>query len=303
MIKYRLAALALKGFSCCEPARRLYRDLGNWLGAGKRAAGIMPSYYFERVERNVAMCLKYGPLRADDLVLELGTGWIHWEALTLRLFFDFQAILYDVWDNRQLSALKSFVRQLEQRFGKEGFLEGCDFDRARSLIKKIEAVRNFDDLYEMLKFRYVVDPSGLMQSLPRDAFRLAISAGVMEHIPAATAPQFVSNMASVLSVGGLGIHSINIGDHLYHFDHSVSPKQYLAYSESQWRLWYENGVQYINRIQPSDWSRMFTRAGFSILEEGGSYADLTSLRIHPQYQGLSRKDLECTYFALVARKG
>lgn len=93
MIGYHLAALALKGFSCCEPARSLIRGLGNRLGGKKRTVCEMPGYYFERAERNITWRLKYGPLRADDLVLELGTGWVHWEALTLRLFFDFQAIL------------------------------------------------------------------------------------------------------------------------------------------------------------------------------------------------------------------
>ena len=303
MIKYHLTALALKGFSCCEPARNPYRGLGNCLGARKRANGKVPSYYFERVKRNVAMCLKYGPLRADDLVLELGTGWVHWEALTLRLFFDFQAVLYDVWDNRQLSALKSFVRQLEERFDQKGFPEGCDFDRARSLIRKIGGVSTFDDLYDMLGFRYVLDRSGLMECLPSNAFRVVISAAVMEHIPAMTAPQFVSNMASVLVDGGLGIHSINIADHLHHYDQSVSPKQYLTYSESQWRFWCANSVQYINRIQRSDWLRMFTRAGFSLVEEGGHYADLANLRIHPRYQSLTRKDIDCTNLLLVVRKG
>jgi hypothetical protein len=303
MIKYHLTALALKGFSCCEPARRLYRGLGNRLGARKRATSKVPSYYFERVERNVGMCLKYGPLRANDLVLELGTGWVHWEALTLRLFFDFQAVLYDVWDNRQLSALKSFVHQLKERFEQKGFLEGCDLDRARSLVRNIENVSTFDDLYGMLGFRYVLDPGGLMECLPRNAFRLVISAGVMEHIPAATAPQFVSNMASLLVEGGLGLHSINIADHLYNYDRSASPKQYLTRSEWQWRLWYKNSVQYINRIQRSDWLQMFTRAGFSIVEEGGHFADLSSLRIHPQYQSLSRKDIDCTNLVLVVRKG
>jgi hypothetical protein len=115
----------------------------------------MPSYYLERAERNVTWCLKHRPLRADDLVHELGTAWVYWETLTLRLFFDFQAVLYDVWDNRQLSALKNFVRQLEGRFGQKGFVEGCDFDRARFLIRKIEGAGTFEDLYGMLGFRYV----------------------------------------------------------------------------------------------------------------------------------------------------
>jgi hypothetical protein len=99
VIKYDLTALALKGFSYCKPARGLYRDLGNSISSWKRATRKMPGYFFERVERNVGFCRKYGALRADDLVLELGTGWVHWEALALRLFFDFQAVRYDVLDN------------------------------------------------------------------------------------------------------------------------------------------------------------------------------------------------------------
>jgi hypothetical protein len=302
MIKYYLTALALKGFSSCQPARSLYRGLGNWLGASKRRHSEMPPYYFERVARNVAFCQKYSPLRADDLVLELGTGWVHWEALTLRLFFDFQAVLYDVWDNRQLGALKSYLRQLQRRFGQEGFLDGCDLDRALHLIAKIQDVSTFEELYALLGFRYVLDPAGLMEELPRDTFRLAISAGVMEHIPAAAAPQFVANMASVLVTGGFGFHSINTADHLAAYDPSASPKQYLTFSDSQWRLWCENGVQYINRIQRSGWLKMFADAGFSLVEEGGSYADQSNLRIHPQYQGLSRKDIDCLNLLLVVQK-
>jgi hypothetical protein len=302
MIKYRLTALALKAMSCCGPSRSLYRHIGNCVGSRSRSSSKMPFYYYERVERNVATCRKWCPLQTGDLLLELGTGWVHWEALTLRLFFDFNAILYDVWDNRQLGALKSFVRQLSNRFDQDGFLEGLDLDRARFLSRKIEEADNFDKLYEMLGFRYIVDPGGLMECLPRDAFRVVISAGVMEHIPAATAQRFVANTASLLKRGGLAIHSINITDHLYLYDRSVSPKQYLKYSERQWRLWCENSVQYINRIQRCDWLQMFSKAGFRIVEEGGAYADLGSLKIHPRYQGLSEKDINCTTLDLVARK-
>ncbi len=302
MIKYHATALALKGFSCCDPARSFCRGPGNWLGARKRTVKKMPSHYFERAERNISWCLKYASLGPEDLIVELGTGWVHWEALTLRLFFDFQAVLYDVWDNRQLNALKSFVRQLEERFGQKGFLEGCDFHRARSLVRRIEGVSSYDELYKMLGFRYVLDPSGLMENLPRGTFRVVISAGVLEHIPAATAPQFVSNIALLLKRGGLGIHGINITDHLSMYDPSASPKQYLAFSDSQWKFWCENGVQYFIRIQRSEWLRMFARAGLSVLEERGSRVDLTGLQVHPQYQGLSREDIECATFFLVVQK-
>jgi hypothetical protein len=50
----------------------------------------------------------------------------------------------------------------------------------------------------------------MMECLPRETFRLAISAGVMEHIPASTAAQFVSTMALLLVGNGFGMHGINI---------------------------------------------------------------------------------------------
>ena len=263
----------------------------------------MPFYYYERVQRNIAICRRYGLPGPEDCLLELGTGWVHWEAITLRLFFDFKAILYDVWDNRQLSALKSYVRQLVARFGRNGFLEGCDFDRARDVARKIEQATNFEHIYDMLGFRYVVDPTGLMEGLPPQTFRFIISAGVMEHIPAKTAPRFVANMAFVLKEGGIGVHSINIADHLYLYDRSANPKQYLSYSEVRWRLLFENEVQYVNLIQRCEWLEMFAAAHLHVLEESGAYSDLRNLRIHPRFNHLSRRDIDCTTLDLIVRKG
>lgn len=302
MIRYRLAALGLKGFSYCQPTRNVYRELGNWLGAQKRAERKVPEYYFERVERNVAWCRKYRPLRAEDKVLELGTGWVHWEALTLRLFFDFEGVLYDVWDNRQFTALKSFLEQLEGRFGVNGYLADCDLERAGALIRKIQSCTSFDQIYELLGFRYVLDPNGLMESLQGDEFQVTISGGVLEHISESTAPRFVSNLAALQAKGGIGIHGINIGDHLAYYDPKANPKQYLSYSEWEWKRWYENAVQYINRIQRSEWMRMFSSSGLSLLEERSARTDLNGLRVHPRYNNMSREDIECTNLVLVVQK-
>ncbi len=302
MIRYRLAALGLKGFSYNETTRNLYRDLGNWLGAKKRAEEQVPGYYFERVERNVAWCKKYRPLQRQDLVLELGTGWVHWDALTLRLFFDFRAVLYDVWDNRQFDALQSFLEQLEPRLDSGKFGEPKEVQRARGLIKEIQATKTFEEMYELLGFRYVLDPPGLMECLPKDSFDLAVSGGVLEHISEHTAAQFIENMAARLAPGGVGIHGINIGDHLAYYDSRANAKQYLSYSDSEWRRWYENDVQYINRIQRSQWMKMFESTGLAVLEERSARTKLDGLRVDSCYKQLCQEDLECTNLVLVVQK-
>jgi hypothetical protein len=47
---------------------------------------------------------------------------------------------------------------------------------------------------------------------------------------------------------------------------------------------------------------MFASVGLSVLEERVARTDVTSLRVHPQYQGLTREDIECTSLVVVARK-
>ena len=40
---------------------------------------------------------------------------------------------------------------------------------------------------------------------------------------------------------------------LYHYDTSVSAKNYLRYSDAVWKRWFENRVQYFNRVQRREW--------------------------------------------------
>jgi hypothetical protein len=186
---------------------------------------------------------------------------MHWEALTLRLFFNINAVLYDVWDNRQFVALQSYLRQVDAAFA-QGFCGKLgDVEKARGLIRKISAVETFDQLYDLLGFKYVVDSTGTLQSIPRDKFRFVTSAGVFEHVHRDGLPGFVSGWARLLQPGGFAFHSIHISDHLYLYDSTASPKQYLSWSEGTWKLLFENEVQYINALSPPSGSVCLARPG------------------------------------------
>ena len=107
MLKYCLSAAALRAFSVSPLTRRMYRQLGNTWGARKRSAGRMPAYYPARISRMLRIARTYGFPKDGDKLIELGTGWLHWEAITTRLFFDVRCTLFDVWDNRQIDGLKT----------------------------------------------------------------------------------------------------------------------------------------------------------------------------------------------------
>jgi predicted SAM-dependent methyltransferase len=301
MLKYCLTAAALKAFSFSRPTRALYRGLGNARGNKRRATEPMPAYYFERVERMLRLSKALGLLRDGDRILEFGTGWLHWEAITARLFFDVGGVLYDVWDNRQMEGLKNYLKQLEPMIDRLD-VDGTRKSRARKMIADIQGISEYGRLYDFLGFEYVVDPAGVLAPIQTGAFNLVVSGGVLEHIYARDAADIVSAISAVLKPGGWSVHSINIRDHLYQYDRAVSPKQYLQYADHTWRLCFENDVQYINRIQRSDWLQLFESAGLAFVEEDVDAVDVSGVTVARRYQHYSRVDLTCGGLRIVHRK-
>ncbi len=302
MIKYIATASILKAFSINEQTRKAYRFLGNSMGGRSRADSRMPSYYIERVQRTLDLTKRYGLLRDGARLLELGTGWMHWEALTTRLFFDIKADLYDVWDNRQLPALKSYLQQLVDSLDKITGITDEERSRAKALAASVMQAKDFPELYELLGFRYVLDPKGMLGGLEDGSYDLIVSAGVFEHLPRGTVPEYIRQTSRVLKPGGYAVHSINTADHLHLYDMVTSPKNYLRYSDRSWKLLFENELQYINRLQRCEWMQIFEDAGFHCIEEFGSKCDVGGLKIHAQFQSMDRVSLETTSWYAVYQK-
>jgi SAM-dependent methyltransferase len=301
MVNYYLYAAALKGFSFSSVTKRIYRDLGNTLGGKKRAEGPMPAFYLDRINRMLRIARVYSFPKHGDKLIEIGTGWLHWEAVTMRLFFDVSGILFDVWDNRQINGLKNYMRQLGDSLDRIE-VEYPARVRAQKLIMAILDIEQYDDLYKLLGFEYVLNPSGGLASFAGGSFDIAISAGVLEHIYAKDAPSFIDGVAALLKPGGFSCHSINIRDHLYQYDHSASSKQYLHYTDWVWKLCFQNDVQYINRIQRSEWLNLFKSAGLDLLEERVEMEELGGLTVASLYHRYSVSDLGCGGLDLVHRK-
>jgi SAM-dependent methyltransferase len=303
MVKYITTAVALKGFSSSALTRSLYRNLGNRVGNRRRSSGPMPGYYPERVKRMLRLQRKHKIVGDGDRIVELGTGWLHWEALTLRLFYDIEAVLFDVWDNRQLGGLKNYVRQLGPLLS-DGFgLSAAELKRARSLIEEIVKVESFPELYELLGFEYVVESSGSLAQFQSGSFQLVVSGGVLEHVKRDALPTLIRETERILKPGGWAVHSIDTADHLEHYDRKVSPKMYLSFSEGTWARLFENEVQYINRMQRGEWLELFKGNGFELIEEEARRVDISRLRLAERYVHMDKGDVECTFLRLALRRG
>lgn len=302
MIRYITAAAMLRLFSAGPLMRGLYRQLGNVVGARQRLRQGLPGSYVERALRLKRLCEKHQAIGSGMRLLEIGTGWAHWDATFLRLFYDVQVTLFDVWDNRQLAAFKRYFGQLEAHLDDEIELDAPTAQRVHELLRAIAAVSTFDELYRLLGFRYVVQPDGSLQRFEDGAFDLVFSFNVLEHVQADILPQFTRDMARLLQPGGYAIHQIDLGDHLAYYDPTVSLKNYLRYSDTAWRRRYENAVQYFNRVQRPEWLHLFQSAGLVLLEEQRVTTDIGAIAVERKYAHLDRQDLQCTALTVVLRK-
>lgn len=284
-------------------SKTIYRKLGNTVGANRRL-NLDPAY-LKRGEWLYNHIKQYEINRGENKrFLELGTGWMHFFSTYLRLFFNFEGALFDVWDNRQLNALKSNFSQVASQLSTENIFSDEELVLAKSVIKKIEGIDSFDDLYTLLNFKYQMSPNGSLDMLPENYYDLIFSIDVLEHVSAAYLQDSIKEYFRLLKPGGYTMHQIGVDDHLTHYASNESKKNYLKFSDKQWSLLYQNDVQYFNRVSYDIFREYFVDAGFREIQ---AYAtrdinELKNIRIAEQYRNQSRESLEATRVFLIYQK-
>jgi predicted SAM-dependent methyltransferase len=254
------------------------------------------------VKQLLKWCKDYEVIHEGDHLLEIGTGWLHWESTLIRLFYDVEITLFDVWDNRQLQACKSRYAQLEKIIDEEFALDAVQQERVHRLLAGILQANSFDDIYRLLNFRHIVNPCGTLTQFTNQSIALVFSSNVLEHVAAKILPEFIQDFYRLLKPGGYSIHQIDLGDHLSYYDGKTSLKNYLRYSDSVWKRYFENDVQYFNRVQRGQWLALYRDAGLELVEEEPIYVDIGPISIDTRFASLDQQDLQCRTLRVVHRR-
>lgn len=293
MLKYAMTATALKVFSLSPQTRRGYRFLGNTVGQKKRIQNGLDWHYIERAKNILALCEQYQAIQPGDRLLEIGTGWVHWEATIIRLFYDVKITLFDVWDNRHFAAYKYYCQQFAHAVDDEIPLQTAQRERVHTLLTAVQRARSFAEIYTLLDFTYVINPTGTLDVFDDQAFSLLFSSNVLEHVEKKILPAFTRDFYRILQPGGFSFQQIDLGDHLSYYDQGMPVKNYLRYSDKVWQRYFENDVQYFNRIQKPVWMELFRTAGLELVKEESVNVDLGTLPVDQSYQQLNPQDLQC----------
>ena len=299
VLKYIAYAIVFKVFSVNEQTKKLYRVLGNTVGQRKRIKCHATDAMFGRGKYLLELCRKHNAIKDGDTTLEIGTGQTHLFTLIMHLFFDTRTTMMDIWDNRQLGSLKAIMASIDKKLTPDMF----NYERAKQQSKIIQSVSSFDELYERFNLDYYLDREGSLKMLPDNHFNVVYSMHVLEHVYKDWTDQAIKDIQRILTPGGFSIHQIGIDDHLAHYDRPhASSKNYLRYSDSTWKIFFENYVQYFNRLQMSDWLSLFEKHKLDLIEKSMETCDIHNLSIHEKYKGYSKEDLSCTILTIVHRK-
>ena len=299
MLRYTIAAIALKAFSSTEASRRLYRRVGNRIGRGRRNPD---DYAVYSAARKLDFIARNGAIADGMHVLELGTGWVHFDALFTRLFYDVRVTMFDVWDCRLWANFCGLLDALEREIPQIDVLPAARVTRALAVLEKVKCCHDFAEVYALLGFTYAVDPAGSLHEVADRSVDLVFSSDVLEHVHEDDFPALANDLRRILGPGGHMSAQIATHDHLFGYDRSVHQKNYLRYSDRSWNLWFGNRLQYINRWQASDFERFFSEEGFDIVErEPVSVVDTGTLPLAARWQDYAREDLETKTFRILVR--
>lgn len=107
----------------------------------------------------------------------------------------------------------------------------------------------------------LLDVTGIRYLAPADAARLPLRAAsvdyhisytVLEHIPPDVLAEVLREGRRVVKPSGLFVHYVDFSDHFSHSDKTISPVNFLQFSEREWLRWGGNRYMYQNRLRVDD---------------------------------------------------
>lgn len=117
--------------------------------------------------------------------------------------------------------------------------------------------------------------TGIVYHAPADASRTTLPDGstdvlfsnsVIEHVDPAVLPALLRESCRLLGARGLGLHAPACNDHYEHFARAILFMHYLQFDAARWR-WWNNSLNYQNRLRAPDFIAMARDAGLDIVHE------------------------------------
>jgi SAM-dependent methyltransferase len=133
------------------------------------------------------------------------------------------------------------------------------------------------DLTRLLResrIEYLAPADAARLPLPDHSIDYHVSFTVLEHIPPALLRDILAEGRRLLRPTGRFVHCVDFSDHFAHSDSSLSPINFLSYSEAEWARYAGNRYMYHNRLRVDELADLLASSELEI--------NLLDARINPR---------------------
>lgn len=145
-------------------------------------------------------------------------------------------------------------------------------------------------LQERYGIRYMAPCDARSTALPAESVDCITSTDTLEHIPVQDIRLILQECRRILRKDGILSFVIDYHDHYFYCDRSITPYNFLRYSDETWR-WFNPRYHFQNRLRHRDYIQLAQEQGFELVEEKSSpvspkdLSDLEQTRIAARFKG------------------
>lgn len=132
-------------------------------------------------------------------------------------------------------------------------------------------VERLENLRERFGIEYLAPRDARATGLPAASVDFVSSTDTLEHVPPDDIAGILAECGRLLRPDGVLSCRIDLEDHYFRFDHSLTRYNFLRYSERAWSL-ANSPLHYQNRLRYPDYVQLVRDAGFEIVRERISWA-------------------------------
>ena len=258
---------------------------------------------FTRALKHFEAFVAHGPAdrRRDATFYEFGAGWDLAVPLAYWCLGVDRQILVDIRPNVRLELVNESL---------------ATFAAIRAELER-EAAQELRDLgpADVASLRELEDRFGIVYRAPADARATGLPAGcvdfvsstnTLEHVPRDDIVPLLAECGRLLRNDGVMSFRIDLQDHSSYGDRSVSPYNFLRFSERRWRV-VTSKLNYQNRLRYPDYVDLFREAGLEIVAEtlarpsDDELRALARLELAPEFRSYSLDDLAVRSLEVVVR--
>ena len=241
---------------------QLYQYLQKWVTrtVPKKHSGF--PFYTERVERYVDAYERYGANLRTARYLEFGAGYDLFYPFGLWCFGINDLLVIDLYALARKEYLNHIIAGLQKHPPKG----------ARRIPEAVLSSQVHRDLKKFYGITYMAPGDARHVERPDGSIDLVSTTSTLEHVPFKDLETIMCELKRLCGANAVLTMIIDYADHYANVDPSITPYNFLQYSEKEWAK-YSPAIHYQSRKRHHQYRELFNRCGFEVLEEDGKRPD------------------------------